>query len=402
MATLAWLIPRLVAGSGGIRTMFQQAKALEEAGHPCHLYIEGVGSDEAACRSIQRLFGYAFARARYGWGAIAPADAVIATIWYSAAIVRDLPFDCRRLYFVQDYEAWFSAMGDTYLRAEASYLTGLTPVTIGRWLKHRLRSQFGLPAYHFDFGADLAIYRPLPDEPRELAVCFLYQPEKPRRCARIGLDALSIVKHLRPEVQIYLYGSREKGRASPEYAHLGLLRVEACNALYNRCAVGLSLSASNPSRVPFEMMAAGLPVVELWREPTLYDFPQEAVLLAQPRPEALAEAILQLLEDEALRTRMGTAGTRFMQRRGADTEVRQFVGAVERVLAGGEPDFEATDAPMYQAPAVGAGDRVGSLPLSLLSRINAPPNAFINSLSPLLRGLVGIGGRLARRLLESR
>ncbi|WP_206171874.1 glycosyltransferase family protein [Thiorhodococcus mannitoliphagus] len=382
--------------------MLQQAQALERAGHCCHLYIEGVGSEARARKQVRQLFGVDVARVSYGWGAVTPADAVIATIWYSAVIVRDLPFDCCKLYFVQDYEAWFNPIGDTYLLAEGSYRTGLTPVTIGRWLKQELASRFALPAYHFDFGADLDVYRPLSEIRRELSVCFLYQPEKPRRCARIGLSALGIVKHLVPDVRIQLYGSKEKGPDWLEHEHLGLLGVESCNVLYNRSVLGLSLSSSNPSRVPFEMMAAGLPVVELWGGTTIQDFPGEAVLLSEPSAEAIAEAILQLLEDEPRRRRMGEAGRHFMSHRSIDMEGRQFVQAVERGLAGHEPPTDDGEERLYLGLPVRPGRRVALLPAWLRSRINQPPNAFINTLSPWLRGLVAMVGRVMRRLLDRR
>ena len=58
------------------------------------------------------------------------------------------------------------------------------------------------------------------------------------------------------------------------------------------------MSASNPSRIPFEMMAAGLPVVELYKENNIYDMPDEGVLLARPTPEAIASAIIHLVDSE--------------------------------------------------------------------------------------------------------
>lgn len=402
MARIAWLLPRLVRGSGGIRTMLQQAQALERSGHSCILCIEGVGCEALARRSIHDCFGYTFDQARFGWTDIPPVDVVVATIWYSAAIACALPFPCRKVYFVQDYEAWFSPIGDSFLLAEASYRMGLTPITIGRWLKRELEQRFQTPALHFDFGADLAVYRYRPQQKRELAVCFLYQPEKPRRCARIGLNALAIVKHRRPDVKIILYGSGERGKSWIEHEHLGLLSVSECGALYGRCAVGLSLSPSNPSRVPFEMMAAGLPVVEFWRETTLHDFPDEAVMLAESTPEALAEAMLRLLADEGLRQRMGAAGAAFMANRGVEIETRQFVANIERVLAGRSLELDSLPPPLYQRLPITAGERVGNLPDWLKARLNAPPNAAINALPPLLRRLAGVIGRLIRRMAESR
>ena len=79
----------------------------------------------------------------------------------------------------------------------------------------------------------------------------------------LGIEALGIVKFLRPDVKIYLYGSNIKGNVWFEHENLGIIPLEKCNALYNKCEVGLCISSSNPSRIPFEMMAAGLPVVDL-------------------------------------------------------------------------------------------------------------------------------------------
>jgi hypothetical protein len=93
MATIAWLIPRLIEGSGGHRTMLEHALALERHGHRCHLYLEGTHTDpDKGSQLIEQIFGYTFERVSFGWDAIQPADAPSATIWYSAAFVRDLPF----------------------------------------------------------------------------------------------------------------------------------------------------------------------------------------------------------------------------------------------------------------------------------------------------------------------
>ncbi|WP_218137003.1 rhamnosyltransferase WsaF family glycosyltransferase [Paraburkholderia lycopersici] len=275
-------------------------------------------------------------------------------------------------------------------------------MTIGRWLRHELQSRFGTAGWHFDFGADTAVYRPLPDATRERSVCFIHKPEKPRRCARIGLQALSIVKHRMPDVKIQLYGSQEKPRVDFPVEHLGLLDYEACNALYNRAAVGLCLSSSNPSRIPFEMMAAGLPVVELWRGNTVHDFPDDAMRLCHQTPEAIAEGLLDVLADPALAARMSEAARAFMRDRAIAIETEQFCHAVERVLAGERAAPLEDRERLYRAGPVFAGERVGVLPAALRARLAEPPNARLNELPPHLRKFVAWGARTARRLLEYR
>lgn len=398
------MIPRLIEGSGGHRTILEHARALEERGHECHLYVEGAASGIGnGGEEIERLYGYSFKRVFYGWNNVAPSDAVIATVWYSAGIVRDISFPCVKIYFVQDYEACFNSMGDAYLMAENSYLYGLRPITVGRWLRAELYNKFNVFAFNFDFGANLQIYRPRQDIKKELAVCFIYQPDKPRRCARIGIEALGIVKHRMPGVKIYLYGShpREKGNIWFDHEHLGLLKLEKCAELYNRCSVGLCISSSNPSRIPFEMMATGLPVVEVYRDNTLYDFPSEAVSLSHQTPESIAENILVLLNDASKRSAMHQAAIRFMSNRPLFMETSQFCDAFEQALAGFVPE-PPTAAPLYEKPPVTAGSYVGVLPPEIRRILSAPPNAKLNALPKPLRKLLRYSEQLVRRRLGYR
>jgi glycosyltransferase involved in cell wall biosynthesis len=400
MTDIAWLIPRLGVGSGGLRTILQHAHALEKAGYCCHLYIEGNGKQSRASEFVESMFGYHFAHIYFGWDQVEPADMAIATVWYSAKIVRDLPFACPKAYLVQDYEPLFNPMGYAYLMAENSYRYGLVPITVGRWLKHVLASHFDLPAYHLDFGADTRTYRPLGDVEGERAVCFIYQPEKLRRCSRLGIEALGIVKHYMPEASIYLYGSPvgEERDVWFEHKNLGLLSLEECNRLYNRCAVGLCLSSSNPSRIPFEMMAAGLPVVDLWRENNLFDFPPEAVSLSEQTPESLAANIIRLLRDKQTLERMSKAGVKYIESRGLHSESVQFITVVEQILAEKLPVIEYLSQ-VYERPAVVADAQMCDLPEVLTRRFRRLPHARLNSLPAFIRQILGWGARKVRTYL---
>jgi len=273
MANIAWLVPRLIDGSGGHRTILQHADYLQAWGHKCVLYMEDNGpcAGETLRQQVRRLFGYTFDDVRAGWSAIDPADMVFATIWYSARIVRELSFPAIKCYFVQDREALFNPMGSAYLMADNSYRYGLKVISIGRWLPVMLREHFGITAARFDFCVDLSVYRRLDGIQRQPSVCFIFQPEKPRRCAEMGIEALGILKDVMPHIEVNLYGSRDPGHVWFKHRHRGLLSLDECNQLYNSCSVGLCISTSNPSRIPFEMMAAGLPVVEVHRENNLYE-----------------------------------------------------------------------------------------------------------------------------------
>ncbi|GGY29308.1 rhamnosyltransferase WsaF family glycosyltransferase [Paludibacterium paludis] len=373
------------------------AKGLEIAGYECLLYLEGVGADGLARSDVQRNFGYLFEQVHYGWDDIAPADLVIATIWYSARIVRDLPFSCRKAYLVQDREALFYPVGYEALMAEQSYRYGLIPITVGYWLKTELQKRHGVQAYALNFGVDEQIYRPLDDEQREQAVCFIYQPDKPRRCARLGIDALGIVKHHAPNTKIYLYGSHKSEARNVwfSHTHMGLISPKDCNRLYNRCSVGLCLSASNPSRVPFEMAAAGLPVVELWGDSMLYDFRESMGILCEPTPESIAEGVLTILKDSD-----SPVGARKGRQQPSVDEVQEFVTVINHVIEGATPSVEDV-LRRYSNPMIKSSPETARLPVEVTCRVNAPGNASLNRLHPVLRKLLGWGARIVRtRLLN--
>lgn len=371
-ARIAWLVPSLIEGSGGHRTILQNISALEQRGHECHLYMEhhgpatGPQADAALADVREKLrawFGVNPGRVHLGWGVEEPCDMVFATAWYSAQAVADLPLSCPKAYFVQDYEAMFMPMGDGYLMGENTFDLGLTPITIGRWLTAKLAKEHGSSGTYFDFCADTNVYRPMGVK-RERAVAAIVQPEKPRRCPRLAIEALGIVKHFMPDVKVYIYGSKDPAHVWFEHTALGLLHVEGCNNLYNRCQVGLCISASNPSRVPFEMMASGLPVVDIHRENNLYDAPESAVLLAHQRPQDIARAIMDLLNDEKRRDAMSAAGVALMRERPLQRGYQQFVAAVEMVLAGRAGEFTSLHPsiePLYHRAAVYAEETLRSI-----------------------------------------
>ncbi len=349
---IAWLVPYPLQGSGGHRTIFSHIRNLADRGHRCHVYIgEDIQQNmekDALREVVERLFGPCPAQIHSGYQAAEHFDLAIATAWWTAEVVaREVDAE-HKLYFVQDFEPCFNPMGDYYIQAENSYKQGLAPLTIGRWLSHLLQHRCGSSVNFFEFTADRTIYFPLESVIKEQALCFVYQPEKPRRCPLIGRDTLAIVKHHCPEVTIYTYGSEETPDFYFDHTHLGILSLKECNRLYNRCAVGLCLSSSNPSRVPFEMMAAGLPAVDMYGDNTIYDMPENGVLLAERNPSSLAGAIIKILRSPDLQKEMRQSGLDFMQERHADLEFEQCASRIESILAG-KNNAEGMILPLYQS-----------------------------------------------------
>lgn len=330
---VAWVIPGLLKGSGGHRTIIQNVNALMKDGYSCDIYVEDYGRHlpSELSNTIQSYYGECHADVFNDWLITKKYDLVIATAFNTVETVlkADAP---KKLYFVQDYEPYFFSMGDYYIWAENSYKYHLRNITIGKWLTHKMQKEFKSNASYFNFCADLNVYKPLKNVKKEKAVCFIFQPAKPRRCEKIALKALQIVKEAMPEVKIYLYGSEPCEIKHLDCEHLGILSVEKCNELYNRCTVGLCMSASNPSRIPFEMMASSLPVVELYKENNLYDFPNEGCLLADTTPEAVAAALLTVLRDNKLQKKLGKEGHAYMQDYPLEKGYEQFLEQVHTYM----------------------------------------------------------------------
>ena len=355
---IAWLVPAPLKGSGGHRTIFQNVTALADRGAECHLYFqESKESYETASdveRIVEEWFGRVPATFHVGYAIDRDVDVGFATAWFTAEPLRRSRRAKKKAYFVQDYEAYFMPMSDGFLLAENSFRYGFHGTSIGNWLTRRLGEDFGMRCTPFDFCADRSVYRPLPHERRELAVCFVYQPEKPRRCSLIGGQALHIVKREMPEVAIRFYGTDAPASVPFEFEHLGLMPIKRCNELYNQCTVGLCISATNPSRIPFEMMAAGLPVVDVYRDNTLYDMPDDAVLLAEPTPESIAHALLRILRDREEQRARSKAGLEFMRDRGLERGFGQFAAFVEQLLGDDVDAGLSLPEKVYRKPPVSA------------------------------------------------
>jgi predicted HAD superfamily hydrolase/glycosyltransferase involved in cell wall biosynthesis len=286
--------PAPIIGSGGHRTIFNIARRLQRLGAELFIFLESEGAGVGA---VEEYLQGTPAHINIGWTKSLPMDLVIATIAHSPAYLADYQYGAKA-YLIQDFEAGFNPLSDAYIVAENSYCQGLSAFTIGNWLTHVLGTQYSVNAVPGGLGVDTDLYRPLPNVARENAICFLYQPDKPRRTPQLGIAALRLVKAARPDVKIYVYGSDLPIYLDFEVENLGLIRdLEAINVLYNRCKLGLCVSISNPSRIPYEMMAAGTVPVDVYRYNNLLDHENGTAVLSYQSETSLAEAMLGLLNN---------------------------------------------------------------------------------------------------------
>lgn len=366
---VAWVLSTFDKGSGGLNTVFKNAEALWQAGYKCDLYFlprAGLSVSTKLLRSqISEWYGFSrpFNLHVCATKLEGNYDLAIATFWDTAPFVAASEAN-HKAYFIQDWEPTFYPVDESFLEAASTYRLGLQPITIGNWLAQKLRQLVDAPAMSTPFCADLSIYRPL-GIAKEQAVCAIYQPDKPRRASALLIASLRIFKQLHPNTTVYLFGSKDTSLPKEEgFVNLGLLSTEQLNELYNKCVCGISMSTTNPSRIPFEMMAAGLPVVDLYGENTIFDLPSPAVSLARPDAASLAAAIGRVFEDASLYSRARLAGLEFMADRNIGLEQSKFVDACDAILSR-TSIAASTPTPKLQSSCVEAGPKESELSLQI-------------------------------------
>jgi glycosyltransferase involved in cell wall biosynthesis len=327
--TIAWNCVPPGGGAGGATTMFRLIASLEQSGHRCILYLHDRHgwSLRQHERTIRTWWPAVHAEIRDAADGIADAHAIFATSWETAYSVLASPARGVRFYLVQDLEHLFYAAGSQALLAEATYRFGFHGVTPGRWLAQQLEHRYGMAADHFDFGSDLDHYR-LECDGERTDVCMYSRPSAPRRAFELGVLALDLFAQRYPMVKLHLYG--ESMRRVPLAAtNHGRLSPAELNVLYNRCIAGLTLSATNTSLVPHEMLAAGcIPVVnDAEHNRMILDNPH--VAFAPSTPFDLANALAALVE-RSTNERIAAAKEAAASVQGSSWDTAG--GAVERIV----------------------------------------------------------------------
>lgn len=331
---ISWVIPGLLVGGGGHRNILRAAYQFEQLGYTVDLYFTDWARDETQLNElIQRHFFPLKASAKRYAGTIEPCDVIFATHWSTvepALANRHAALEV--MYYVQDFEPWFYPMGSEYLLAENTYRLGLYHITTGPWCTQILRSKYGADADYFQFPVDTATYFPRSRGDSRKRLLFFAKPEMPRRCYSLGVKALAELHRLRPDVEIVFFGAENVQTAALSFPVrlAGLLDQDQLAELYSNADVGVVFSPTNPSLVPYEMMACGLVVVDLEGEFSALNYGGESNIALQVDldPPRMAAQISDLLADSEERAARSEQGRRFV----ANFPTEEEMGVIVRDL----------------------------------------------------------------------
>lgn len=340
---IAFVIPQFRRGSGGHRTIADLVRGLEARGHTVSLWLvdeEGRHDGEDATQ-LQQLFSSFFGTVRapvrrlavagdesFTGAAPGEVDVVVATGWQTVPAVMRLPGACARAYLVQDHEPEFHPTSIERQWAEWTYRQGLHCVCASPWLAELVTREYGATASSFDLGVDHEHYAPLPTHRRDDLILFYARAVTPRRAVTLGVLALQELHRRRPEIEIALFGDARPLATPFPHRHLGVLTPDALTHAYASATLGLVLSMTNPSLVPTEMLACGLPVVDLASDSMRATFGEDGpIALAAPHPVAIADALEGLLGDAGARAERARGGL-------ALAAGRTWAGAAQQVENG--------------------------------------------------------------------
>jgi glycosyltransferase involved in cell wall biosynthesis/GT2 family glycosyltransferase len=316
---IAMILPPFRRGSGGHNTLLQILTRLERRGHVCSVWVHDVmrmhRSDWPGVLrfNLRDFFAPISSPVYKGFDAWQGADVAIATGWQTVypALMLD---QCRaRVYLVNDHEPEFYPASVERTLAEDTYRQGLHCIAASPWLRDLLIERYDASADAFRLGVEHDTYQPRPIARREDTIIYYARQGTPRRAVPTALAALRELHERRPDIRIVLFGDNTPLETAFPYEHLGVCSPEELSWLYSQATVGLCLSLTNFSLMPKEMLACGLPCVELAGVSAESIFGTDGPIeLAPLDPYALADALERLLEDRALRERRSREGIAFV------------------------------------------------------------------------------------------
>lgn len=347
-----WVLPSFGKGAGGHTTIFRMVRFLEQFGHQQTIWLQNATNMPSEEVARQRIIDWYMPIGKSVSVLFLPedlrqlsGDVIIATdCWTAFPVSRATKFK-ERFYFVQDFEPDFHPAGANRLVAESTYDFGFSALCAGAWLD-KIMKERGVWSRRWELAADHDIYFPLStsaaatySSEHEVQIAFYARPYTPRRAVELGFAALEQLHRSGRRFKAHLFGEEniEVNYDFPYVPH-GILSHEKLAELYRSMDIGLVYSATNYSLIPLEMMACGLPVVELDVPSTRAIFHNGEVAFAPPSPYGIVDTINDLLNSPRKREIQRKNGLEFIAASSWENSARKIESAIIEKLV--ESKFE--------------------------------------------------------------
>jgi glycosyltransferase involved in cell wall biosynthesis len=244
------------------------------------------------------------------------ADAVFATASTTAGVVASYPAEKgRKLYLIQHYEDWLLPREEL----DRTWRLPMHKVVSSQWLRE-IGVDLGESSRltHIPYGVELDLFRALipPEERSPLRVGMLAH-HLAFKGMEYGLAALTTVREDFPELNAVAFGAGARPESLPEW--MGYVenptRAELAH-LYSSCAVFLHTSvAEGWGLTGAEAIACGCALVAADSGGVRdYAVDGKTALIVPPAdPRALADRIIELIQDNAYRVELARSGLKAIQ-----------------------------------------------------------------------------------------
>jgi len=260
-------------------------------------------------------------------------DAIFATSWHTVRSVLECPkAKGEKCYLIQHYEVW---QGSKDL-VDATWRAPLKKVVIAKWLMEKGAELGCRDMTYIPNAMNHEIYRvtrPIEKRRRRVAMMFSTMQFKG---SRDGIKALEIAKRRFPDLEAVFFSTSRRQPWVPEWVEYYRNPEQdfIVNEIFGQSSVFLSPSlAEGWPLPPAEAAACGCAIVSTSNGGVREYIEHGATgLLSPPEdPDALAENICLLLENENLRVRLAKMGNQVVSRLNWDRSVDMFVEFIERV-----------------------------------------------------------------------
>lgn len=333
LPTVTFLLPgRARNPIGGYKVVYEYANRLAKDGFHVQI-VYPMNSGNGTGRWFKYLRNRISGRYRCTWFALdsrirekwvvnlterfVPKSAIyIATAVETApqlAVYRRIGND-RKFYFIQHFEDWGALSREEVL---ASYRLPLRKIVIARWLQ-KLAASVGEQAVVIPNGFDFNYFsKTIPTEARDKFTVAMLWHKTPWKGAQDGLCALQRVHEKYPQLQALLFGVTPPPELPGWCRYFQRPDCVTHNRIYNEAALFLAPSHSEGWGLTLgEAMICGAAVVctdngghmEMARDG------ENALVVPAGDISGMAEQLIRLIEDDALRRRIAENGEHDIRR----------------------------------------------------------------------------------------
>lgn len=330
---IVWVLDGLPAFSGGHRNILRVANTKRSDSQQQILVLNSSASSSQLKSRVEELYGHLDIDITSNKEAALDADVMVATHHLTVDFVnKNSNKLAKQAYFVQDLEALFYPVGDEYLSAlETLTLENLQIICSGPWIAEKISELFKRKVEYFNFPIDKSIYFDIQSEsPVRDGVLFFIKPESSRRLSKLTARVIERLQEIAPGVKVTVFGGDIHGlvRDSDRVANLGKpATLSELADVYRAAKVGVVFSSTNPSLIPYEMMASGLVVVDAG-VPGITPGVASKVYKKEPvAPDvsSLTSEILRIYFDNDLQDRMRKLSSDYLGTHPSEDEMANFV-----------------------------------------------------------------------------